>query len=98
MFSVHLVLGTDAQTEMQNTSHLRCGIHFLNSLPNLLFCPDLALCLLFSGYVFNAEGAAFIAAWGSAPGGRTYGSASAESAIHSEALSVHHWRHAAIAQ
>jgi len=37
-----------------------------------------------AGYVFSAEGATFIAAWGSGPG-----NASAESAIHSGAISVH---------
>jgi len=39
-------------------------------------------------YVFSAKGAAFIAAWGSAPGSRTCENASAESAIHSGALSI----------
>ena len=38
--------------------------------------------------MFSAEGAAFIAAWGSAPGTCTCEAASAESAIHSGALSI----------
>jgi very-short-patch-repair endonuclease len=50
------------------------------------------------GYLFSAEGAPFIAAWGSAPGNCTCEGSSAESAIHSDAFSVHHWPHAPITQ
>jgi len=35
-------------------------------------------------YVFSAKGAAFITAWGTAPGSCRYEGASAESAIHSD--------------
>src|SRR2546425_13346398 len=49
-----------------------------------------------TAYVLSAKGAVFPLAGGSAPGSRKCKTASAESAIHSRAFSVHSWSHAAI--